>query len=153
MTAVNYDFKLDFPIAQKTEHEVSNLFYEHYGHKTLAICHTKYYDLLVETKKGKTFTVEIKEDFTCERTGNVGLEFECRGRPSGIYVTEASHYVYKLHTPKGIGFFIIKTDELKTMITKHEYKTIVTGGDVGSFSRNYLFGLNVFTSHATQIFI
>lgn len=153
MTVVNYDFKLDLPIAQKTEHEVSELFLKHYGHKTLGMCYTKYYDILLETKKGKAFTVEVKEDFTCERTGNVGLEFECRGRPSGISVTEASHYVYKIHTLKGIMFFIIKTDDLKDMIAKHEYRRIVSGGDKGSNSMNYLFDLKVFTSHATQIFI
>lgn len=153
MTPVNYDFSKDLPIAIKTEEEVAAKFEEFYGHTVVRHDRTNKYDMLVKTaKKGKEFSVEVKEDFTCEETGNVGLEFHCRGKPSGIDVTQATHYVYKLHTKQGIRFYIIKTDKLKKMIVDRKYKRIVIGGDKDSGSMNYLFGLDVFVSQATEIF-
>ena len=149
----NYNFSSDLKIAVITEQEIANLFREKYGHKVVSFSKDNRYDLLIETVRGKVFTVEVKEDFTCEKTGNVGLEFSCRGKPSGVSVSEATHYVYKIHTPKGIRFFIIKTDTLKGMIKSGKYKAIVNGGDKDSSSLNYLFGLNVFISQATEIFI
>ncbi len=148
----NYDFQKDLPIARKTEQEVARLLNEVYG---LTIHNSNNrdnkYDILA-SKEGKQFTFEVKEDFTCERTGNVGLEFESWGRPAGIATSQADYYIYKLHTPAdGIAYFLFKTSTLKRMIAEKKYFRIVCGGDVGSNSMNYLFKLNVFAKEGKKI--
>jgi hypothetical protein len=94
--------------------------------------------------QGNIVTIEVKEDFTCEKTGNVGMEYSCRGKPSGISVSKAEYYIYKLHTKDGIVYVMHKTGILKNMIEEKKYFTTVNGGDKGSDSLNYLFKYNQF---------
>ena len=38
--------------------------------------------------------IEVKRDFRAHATGNVFVEFECRGKPSGISTSEAIYWVF-----------------------------------------------------------
>lgn len=133
----NYDFITDRAVAEKTEQEIAEIL-EQKGCKIISFNKDNRYDILAEVN-GKPYKFEVKEDFTCKRTGNVGLEFGCRGKPSGISVSDADYYIYKLHTPRGIITVMISSRKLKTMITNHVFHAIVVGGDPGSNSKNYLF--------------
>jgi signal recognition particle subunit SEC65 len=144
-----YNFSQDYAVARETEKEIENIL-ENRGYTVLEFCNDKRYDLLLE-KNGRKVAVEIKEDFTCEKTGNVGLEFGCRGKPSGISTTEADFYIYKVHTPKGVIVVSISTKTLRKMIEDCQYHRIVSGGDEGSNSRNYLFRLDKFLQYSTII--
>lgn len=146
----NYDFESDLPIAERTEHQIADIIRKHYNAVILGFCHDNRYDIKARIN-GKDFTFEVKEDFTCEHTGNVGLEYECRSRPSGIAVSKADFYIYKIHTSHGVKVFIFKTDVLKNMIVRKEYFRIVNGGDVGSGSKNFLFRYDEFVKHGKQI--
>jgi hypothetical protein len=154
----NYDFKLDLPIAKATEREVADLLVKNYGVEILNYEDTYRYDILARWAVSKMFwedgkphyrdvKIEVKEDFVGETTGNVGLEFECRGKPSGIQTTEADYYIYKLHTRSHtIQFVLHDTGVIKQMIEDKLYFRIVNGGDEGSNSMNYLFRYDVFVS-------
>ena len=147
----NYDFALDLPIARKTEYEISVLFGKYYGYKTEMFCNTRDYDLLL-SKGESQISVEVKEDFTCEKTGNVGVEFRCRGKDSGIRTTRADYYVYKVHAKSGIEFLMISVEKLRSMIDKELYHRVVVGGDRDSNSMNYLFHLETFRKHSRRVF-
>src|SRR4029077_10818669 len=41
--------------------------------------------------------VEVKADEVWPRTGRLAIEYECRGKPSGIATTKATSWVYPLH--------------------------------------------------------
>jgi hypothetical protein len=144
----NYDFALDLPVAQATEREVANLLIKNYGAEILAFEDTNLYDILARIPaNGDKLKIEVKEDFIGERTGNVGLEFECRGKPSGIQTTMADYYIYKLHTrDHGIQFVAHRVSAIKKMIADNRYFLVVNGGDEGSNSMNYLFKYDVFVS-------
>lgn len=147
----NYEFKKDHKIAVKTEQEVANLLMKANKAKIKRIQFNddNRYDLGILTMDDQFITVEIKEDFTCEETGNVGVEFECRGKASGISVSRADLYMYKIHEPNGdISFYIMETKTLKALIRAEKYHRIVTGGDEGSNSKNYLFKLETFKKNA-----
>ena len=148
----NYNFKKDLPIARETEKEVSDKLKEFYNWKTIAVREDNKYDLLVERCDGRIIKVEVKEDFTCRKTGNVGLEFECRGKASGIAVTQATHYVYKIHRPDEIIFRVSTTKLLRKAIANEAYWKIVVGGDEGSNSKNYLFYYLDFCDYSEEIF-
>ena len=139
----NYDFNKDLVVANKTERQIAK-YLESMDIKTLEMRNDNKYDLLVEMPSKKQVTIEIKEDFSCQRTGNVGVEYECRGKPSGISVSQAGFYLYKVHEPSGEKrLYIIQTENLKKMIKEHKWFREVCGGDPGSNSRNYLFKLDV----------
>ena len=139
-------FEDDLAIAQVTEVELAELLQSKTNLKIHSYNHDYRYDVVFETPNNMYLTVEIKEDFTCERTGNVGLEYSCRGKDSGIRTSEAHLYFYKLHTPKGIVNALCQTKDLKKLVEDKRYFRTVNGGDPGSNSLNYLFKLDVFLS-------
>lgn len=88
----SYDFEKDLNIAKKTEKEIGKLIRERLGEDVeIEFGKTKDFDIRF-THEGKVYTVEIKEDFMCKKTGNVCVEYESRGRPSGINTMKAMMY-------------------------------------------------------------
>ena len=145
-----YSFYKDLPIAKKTEYEISKLIEKLYTGKTVEYRNDNKYDFKTIINN-KPFTFEVKEDFTCERTGNVGLEYESWARPAGISVSQADYYIYKIHTQNGIKVVLFRTTTLKNMVANKEYFRIVCGGDKGSNSMNYLFKLDVILNNGKVI--
>ena len=90
----NYNFNKDLAIGEKGEKDV--LFdLESMGAKFIDDNKDNCYDLLVE-KGGIQLKYEIKTDVYCFPqfdTGNMFIEFECRGKTSGIEVTKADWFV------------------------------------------------------------
>lgn len=152
MRTPNYDFNKDLPIAKRTEAQITDYLVSK-GMTFLEDCDDNRYDVKMGVGKGddmKEVTIEIKEDFTCERTGNVGVEIESWGRPSGLAVSKADFYLYKVHEPSGRkGLYLIKTSKLKKMVKNGEWFREVVGGDPGSNSRNFLFKLGVVKENFT----
>ncbi|CAN5205702.1 hypothetical protein BH09PAT1_BH09PAT1_6330 [soil metagenome] len=92
--------------------------------------------------------IEVKNDKKFSETGNLGIEFKCRGNPSGIDTTNATlwfhHYDGK--------FRFIKVPDLKKLIEDKAYFHIVTkGGYKDSFTHMYLFRKSVFEKY-TKLF-
>lgn len=109
--------------------------------KLIGTCHTEDYDIKVQHENNIEKTIEIKEDFECHKTGNIAVEHQCRGKKSGIEVTKADFYIYKVHESDGCHFYLMKTSELKRIIKDIKYVHDVWGGDPGSGTKMYLFRL------------
>lgn len=147
----HYNFKKDHKIAMKTEKQISDYLVSK-GWEFIDQCNTSDYDIRMKTPSGDVVTIEIKEDFKCEETGNIGLEYHCRGKPSGISVSKADYYLYKAHEPSGDkNMYTIETSKLKKMVKNKFYFRKVIGGDAGSNSKNYLFKLGVIKENFTHI--
>jgi hypothetical protein len=88
---------------------------------------------IVENKQ-----LEIKTDKICQRTGNVFVEFESRGKDSGLSTTTASYWIYCLWSEirKEQTYVFIPTRRLKKLIKQGNYKEI-KGGDNWT-SKGYL---------------
>ena len=81
------------------------------------------------TEKGK---IEVKADRMSHKTGNLVIEFESRGKPSGIETTESDYWFYWIvGLDIGIMVPILKLKELV------KNARVVSGGDNGT-SRMYL---------------
>jgi ribosomal protein S4E len=84
-----------------------------------------WFDEIVSNRK-----FEVKTDRLSVKTGNIYIEYESRGKPSGIATTQADYWVYKVTETKAI---VIKTEELKTIVRQLilDKKAIpnVRGGD------------------------
>lgn len=72
-------------------------------------------------------TIEVKRDYMADRTGNVFIEFESRGRPSGISTSMAEYWAFVLTDHRIV---IVPTDVLKELAREQYRKSgIVKGGD------------------------
>tara|TARA_R110000851_G_C12742652_1_gene531066 strand:- start:17 stop:475 length:459 start_codon:yes stop_codon:yes gene_type:complete len=96
------------------------------------------YDLLV-SKNGVKIKYEVKTDVYCKPnrdTGNMFVEFECRGKDSGIMVSEAKWFVmyYKFLDE----LWYIKTSDLIKLINESSFRTTNNSGDEGSNTKGYL---------------
>lgn len=97
----NNDFKYDLKVGQLTE------------------------KWLGELLSGKT--VEVKRDFKASQTGKVFVEFFCRGKPSGISITEADYWAFVID---GGYVVILPTSALKEIVKYHREKGwVMSGGD------------------------
>lgn len=93
-------------------------------------------DVRVTLDCGSSLTLELKEDFAHARTGNVAVEYECRGRRSGIMASEADYWVYTLHSRGGPPTYWL-IDPLDLQVLCSGQRT-VTGGDKGSNTKMFL---------------
>ncbi len=78
--------------------------------------------------------IEVKtERDKWAETGNIFIEFECRGKPSGIAVTTATYWAHILYKEgMNCGVLVLRTEKLKENLKKmYKYNTIkeVYGGD------------------------
>lgn len=64
----NSDFKFDLHVGQVHEEKLARILKE---------------------KK-----IEVKTDFIAHKTGNIAVEYMCRGKPSGIATTQADYYAF-----------------------------------------------------------
>jgi hypothetical protein len=140
----NYNFDKDLLTAKKTERYVGDLIMSK-GATAIAYNHDGDYDLMVRMHSGEVITFEIKEDFMTGTTGNIALEFESRGKPSGIQRSKADFYIYVTHMKDCIvQYTLLHTSTLKEMIKTKQYITIITGGDKDSQTKFYIFKDYVF---------
>jgi hypothetical protein len=98
------------------------------------------YDVLY-TYQGVTSTIECKRDRWTHKTGNIAIEFESYGKPSGIRTTKAEHYFYFVAETN--HFYIIPTSEIRKQVKRKAFTSIKRVGDNG---RNlvYLFPERIF---------
>lgn len=60
-------------------------------------------------------SIEVKTDLKAAETGSVFVEYESRGKPSGISKTEADYYCFVVSKD---SFILIKTKKLKEKCRK-----------------------------------
>ncbi len=147
----NYKFALDLETAQETEKQISKLLQSELNCKIVKFGSNADWDILI-SKDGAEKTIEVKEDFLSKDTGNLAVEFESRGKLSGISISKADYYLYKIYLSLGMSeYWIIDTKKLKSMIKFELFLRKVSGGDKGSETKMYLFKIPVFKKFATEI--
>lgn len=96
------------------------------------------YDIRMLTND-KEITYEVKTDVKCAPlfdTGNIFIEFESRGKASGISVTQADWFVtYFLYFGE---LWFIKSKDLKELINTYDFPKFYNAGDIGSETHGYL---------------
>ena len=107
----NYDFKIDLPEGEAGER------------------------LAKEILTGERGVVEVKREWKISETGNVAIEFRCRGKKSGIAISTAVWWAIVLNGPK-YGHevvILIKRDRLRSLAAEYYRQGKWTrGGDDGT---------------------
>lgn len=135
----NYDFKQDLEVGESGEKVIRHDL-ETIGAKFISTNNDNRYDLLME-RNGEQIKYEVKTDVYCKPTydtGNMFIEFECRGKTSGLYVTEAKWFVMYYKYLKEAWY--IQTEDLKKLLDDEGDNMRITSfsGDMGSNTRGYL---------------
>jgi hypothetical protein len=84
----------------------------------------KLYDVSIVMNDHRRF-IEVKSDRMGKRTGNVAIEYECNGKPSGITSTGSDYWVYFV---EGVGVYKFPIADLREIFSRCWYKCI-KGGD------------------------
>mgnify|MGYP003112989697 FL=1 len=87
------------------------------------------------------------------RTGNIAIEYESYGKPSGIAATESDYWFHNLCIGDEVfATLVFDTNSLKRIIDNLDYKKSVSGGD-NNASRMYLLNLQkLFSSDVIKAF-
>ena len=87
------------------------------------------------------------------RTGNIAIEYECYGKPSGIAATESDYWFHNLCIEDEVfATLVFDTNSLKRIINNLDYKKSVSGGD-NNAARMYLLNLQkLFSSDVIKAF-
>jgi hypothetical protein len=136
----NQKFKRDFKQGQKYE-KLATLYFD-FDRVSFSQGYCKEYDFWYE-KDGIKKYVEVKSDRWAGKTGNLCIEYEYRGSPSGIEASKADYWLYFiLNTNDGdlygkvqsIEAYKIPSDKLRDIVKGCRK---VVGGD-GKRSKLYL---------------
>ena len=98
--------------------------------------------------------IEVKsERGMWQRTGNIAIEYESYGKPSGIAATESDYWFHNLCVGEDtFCTLVFNTDSLKKIINNLDSKRSVSGGD-NNASRMYLVNLQkLFSSDVIKAF-
>ena len=98
--------------------------------------------------------IEVKsERGLWQKTGNIAIEYESYGKPSGIEATESDYWFHNLCVgDETFCTLVFDTNSLKKIIKNLDYKKSVSGGD-NNASRMYLLNLQkLFSSDVIKQF-
>jgi len=74
--------------------------------------------------------VEVKTDSIWKKSRKLAIEFRCRGKPSGISVSQAEYYAFILDANGYTeGIIIVPIEKIKILATKYFKTNKVFGGD------------------------
>jgi len=108
--------------------------------------------LVADMLQDKRIEVKSERD-VWQRTGNIAIEYECYGKPSGINATESDYWFHNLCIGEDIfATIVFDTKSLKRIIDNLDSKKSVSGGD-NNASRMYLLNLQkLFSSDVIKAF-
>ena len=98
--------------------------------------------------------IEVKsERDVWQKTGNIAIEYECYGKPSGISATESDYWFHNLCIgDETFATIVFDTKSLKRIINNLDSKRSVSGGD-NNAARMYLLNLQkLFSSDVIKAF-
>jgi hypothetical protein len=97
-------------------------------------------DKIAEMLTGKKIEVKSEKDLW-QKSGNICIEYESWGKPSGIRATEADYWFHNLCVGDNeFCTLVFKTDVLKTIVEKLDTFKTICGGDHKA-SKMYLLNL------------
>jgi hypothetical protein len=149
-------YNKQLPFGKKCENAVIKFMEKNHNTTLLEQRDDNKYDFKMNTKKG-ILTYEVKGDKHCipdeiregkrirgYDSGNLFIEFEQSGKPSGIEVTLADWYVY-VYYYLGV-MYCIKTDKLRQLIKDNDF-VVKTVNDEETPNRGYLIPREQYKEH------
>ena len=123
---MNYNYSKDRKDGKKGEQVIRHFVESVMGLKYIKDNDTSAFDLLFQGNGEDPTTFEVKTDFwekdwKAGGSGNMLVEYKCRGRPSGISVTKAKYFVYYLVNVSDKHIWVIETEKLRELIKNNDF--------------------------------
>ena len=80
--------------------------------------------LLMDLLRKGNELIEVKTDYRAHETGNIAVELECRGKPSGLTTTEADYWAFII---PGLDNSIILQRKERVMKLCQDKPTVMVG--------------------------
>mgnify|MGYP001436087427 FL=1 len=108
--------------------------------------------LVADMLQDKKIEVKSERD-VWQKTGNIAIEYECYGKPSGINATESDYWFHNLCLGDDtFATIVFDTKNLRKIIDNLDYKKSVSGGD-NNAAKMYLLNLQkLFSSDVIKAF-
>jgi len=108
--------------------------------------------MVADMLQNKKIEVKSERD-VWQRTGNIAIEYECYGKPSGINATESDYWFHNLCLGDDtFATIVFDTKNLRKIIDNLDYKKSVSGGD-NNAAKMYLLNLQkLFSSDVIKAF-
>ena len=104
--------------------------------------------MVADMLQDKKIEVKSERDMWA-RTGNIAIEYQCYGKPSGIKAKEADYWFHNLCIGDDtFATLVFNVDALKRIIDNLDFKKSVSGGE-NNASRMYL--LNIQKLFSTDV--
>ena len=141
----HYNFNKDIIEGEQGERFVTEWLCSNAHGKEISNNKTNSHDVIIQFPERNNsiwsgiVSVEIKTDVLISPnrdTGNLFIEYECRGKPSGISVTKADLFITYFKNLKEL--WVIPTVELKRLITTYNFRTVTNAGDENSRTCGFL---------------
>ena len=141
----HYNFRKDIIEGEAGEAFVTNWLCENANGTLISDNKTNSHDTIIEFPDtdhdlwSGTKMLEIKTDVyvtPTRDTGNMFIEYSCRGKPSGIMVTQADIFItYFKHLNE---LWVIRTNDLRKLLATYTFRDVSNAGDKGSRTSGYL---------------
>lgn len=131
-------------LKEAKKYEVETLKYLEFD--TFEFNDTSSHDIKI-IKDGVETLIEVKSEALAYRTGNICIEYSCRGRPSGISVTQSEYYyIYVVKDDMDYRIFKIPVEDIKNLIKDKKYIRDCNGGD-DMASKMFLFKIDTIKNY------
>tara|TARA_R100000808_G_scaffold2414_2_gene9658 strand:+ start:301 stop:807 length:507 start_codon:yes stop_codon:yes gene_type:complete len=130
---MNNNFEKDLADGHKGEEAVRH-FVETVMHKKwIKYNDDANYDILFQNEYEEPVTFEVKTDLWEKNmdsggSGNMVIEYKCRGKKSGIRKTKATYFAYYIPNIRDRQLWVITVENLKKLIKNNRFKR-VNGGE------------------------
>ena len=130
---MNDDFELDLEDGKVGERAVRHFVESVWGKQFISFNDDSAYDVLFQNDFESPITVEVKTDYWEQEmdqggSGNMAIEYKCRGRRSGIRKTKAQFFAYYFPNLSDEHLWIISVKKLKELLRENGFKA-VDGGE------------------------
>ena len=123
---MNDDFEKDLADGQKGEAAV-----KHFVETTLEIPFFKYndtkaFDIMFQSVGEEPVFFEVKTDYfekdwTKGGSGNMAIEYKCRGKPSGVRTSLATHFAYYFPNIEDKHLWVIPMEDLNSLLKGNRF--------------------------------
>jgi len=129
---MNNDFEKDLVDGHKGEEAVRHFVESVMGLEFKKYNDNAYFDILFQNPYEDPVTFEVKTDYWEKDwndggSGNMAIEYKCRGKKSGIRKTKATYFAYYIPNIRDKQLWVISVENLKKLIKNNRFKRVLGG--------------------------
>jgi len=129
---MNNNFEKDLEDGRLGERAVRHFVETVWNKKFVTYGDTAAFDIMFQNFRQNPVFFEVKTDYFEKNwdeggTGNMAIEYKCRGKPSGVRTTLADWFAYYFPNLDGNQLWIIRMDILKKLLKDNNFKRVSAG--------------------------